>query len=329
MAADRRLRAAAAALARVEALIAARHLPTARGAFRGTLALCPGPDPRPLEHAFALVPRLFEGEARAAAWRAVANALAAGGAAEAPAFGPLRARLHLALGEAGPFVGAARQVLAAGGGGRLAPYLAAAAGVLAGQARPGPKVFCIGLSKTGTTSLRAALERLGLVSAHWADPLTNTLLGPEHAPLYDGFCDVTVAWRFEAMRRRHPEGRFILTRRPLAAWERSFRRHYARAHGTGDPARLRALLSRPDRFHWGEEWRALQTGLYFRHASLAGAWAAHEARVAAAFRGSPDALLTFSLSEGDGWPELCGFLGLPVPDAPFPWDNAAPELGGA
>jgi hypothetical protein len=166
---------------------------------------------------------------------------------------------------------------------------------------------------------------LGLVSVHWADPLTHALLGPEHVPLYDAFSDITVSAMVETLRARHPEGRFVLTRRPRAAWERSFHRHYARAHGTGDFATLKARMAKPDRFHWGEAWRAMQNGLYFRHASLEAAWEAHEARIAAAFRGAPSgSLLRFDLWTGDAWPELCGFLGLPAPDAPFPWDNAAP-----
>jgi hypothetical protein len=32
-------------------------------------------------------------------------------------------------------------------------------------------------------------------------------------------------------------------------------------------------------------------------------------------------LLAFNVSRGDGYAELCGFLGLPVPDEPYPWRN--------
>jgi hypothetical protein len=37
-----------------------------------------------------------------------------------------------------------------------------------------PKVFCIGLSKTATTSLDAALAVLGLRSIHWQNPYTES-----------------------------------------------------------------------------------------------------------------------------------------------------------
>ena len=37
----------------------------------------------------------------------------------------------------------------------------------------------------------------------------------------------------------------------------------------------------------------------------------------------PDRLLVLDIAAGDGWPELCPFLGVPVPAAPFPHSNAA------
>jgi hypothetical protein len=48
--------------------------------------------------------------------------------------------------------------------------------------------------------------------------------------------------------------------------------------------------------------------------------------VLAFFADKPGRLLRFDLWAGHGWAELCGFLGLPVPDRPFPHRNAAPAL---
>ena len=44
----------------------------------------------------------------------------------------------------------------------------------------------------------------------------------------------------------------------------------------------------------------------------------HERRVRAHFAGRPDDLLVMDITAGDGWEQVCPFLGLPVPDAPFP-----------
>lgn len=41
------------------------------------------------------------------------------------------------------------------------------------------------------------------------------------------------------------------------------------------------------------------------------------------FEGRPDDLLIMDLTAGDGWPELCEFLGYATPDKPFPRANTA------
>ena len=54
-------------------------------------------------------------------------------------------------------------------------------------------------------------------------------------------------------------------------------------------------------------------GVFYEH---------HNEAVRAYFAGT-DRLLDVCWEEGDGWDELTGFLGLPVPDAPFPHSNPA------
>jgi hypothetical protein len=49
----------------------------------------------------------------------------------------------------------------------------------------------------------------------------------------------------------------------------------------------------------------------------------HETNVRSYFAGRPDKLLVFDVSQGDGWQQLCAFLGRPVPDESFPHLNRA------
>jgi hypothetical protein len=44
----------------------------------------------------------------------------------------------------------------------------------------------------------------------------------------------------------------------------------------------------------------------------------HNAEVRAFFREHPGSLLVMDVTQGQGWPELCGFLGHPVPARAFP-----------
>jgi hypothetical protein len=51
----------------------------------------------------------------------------------------------------------------------------------------------------------------------------------------------------------------------------------------------------------------------------------HEENVRRYFADRPDDLLVFDLAQADKWEPLCGFLGLPVPDEPYPHHNLALE----
>ena len=101
---------------------------------------------------------------------------------------------------------------------------------------PRPSIINLGLPRTGTTSLHAAAERLGLKSLHiWAagehDPATRARLerseGPERTFLR-GF-DVLGDTPFYALRpvleRVFPDARLIATVRPREDWIRSMIAH--------------------------------------------------------------------------------------------------------
>jgi hypothetical protein len=55
----------------------------------------------------------------------------------------------------------------------------------------------------------------------------------------------------------------------------------------------------------------------------------HNADVLHYFRDRPDDLLVMNMSDGAGYPELCGFLGKPVPSRPYPHGNNDAELAKA
>jgi hypothetical protein len=182
------------------------------------------------------------------------------------------------------------------------------------------KIFCIGLSKTGTRSLHDALELLGYRSMHWGGPdlATAVLRGPqiraaveravqEGRPLLDDIDDadaysdiLALSENFDLLDQQYPGSKFILTVRDMEEWLDSRRRHVEtnverRANGQYDGNFLEVDLAR---------WTAERVR--------------HEARVRAYFAGRPDDLLLMDISAGDGWDVLCPFLGVAPPGAPFP-----------
>lgn len=174
-----------------------------------------------------------------------------------------------------------------------------------------PKVFCIGLNKTGTTSLHEALVALGYRSLHWGGPETPPSVARavrERVPLltylgdYEAFSDIqSLVLMFDRLDAEYPGSRFIFTTRDRDSWLRSRAHHVERnivRHAKGEYTGTFLTVDH-------EGWMDL-----FRN---------HEERVRAHFADRPDDLLVMDIPGGDGYEPLCSFLGLPQPSDPFPW----------
>jgi hypothetical protein len=191
--------------------------------------------------------------------------------------------------------------------------------------RQAKKVFGIGLSKTGTTSLAAALEMLGWRTAHHRNPITNAIIDGDDFDLFDALNDGPVSAHFETLYARYPNAVFICTTRPLASWQDSVRRHRLRIRGTETPRDL-DLIAAQEGGHSPLTFRMPIHDAIWRHPDLAGVHAAWDQRITDFFRDKPAGkLLRFSMFEGDGWSELCGFLGCALPEAAFPHANKGTE----
>lgn len=182
------------------------------------------------------------------------------------------------------------------------------------------KIFGIGLSRTGTTSLHAALNRLGIHSIHWNNPMTMDLIDRDDFVLFDAFTDIPVSYQFEWLYHAFPNSKFIFTVRDAESWEKSITTHYRTRSGGAtidDVNRSRTL-------------RKFRNKAAYMHHSLYGAFdtwldarEAYHRRVEAFFRDKPkERFLELNIVAGEGYDKLCGFLGIPVPDMPFPRTNA-------
>ena len=188
------------------------------------------------------------------------------------------------------------------------------------------KVFVIGLSRTGTTSVHQALVKLGLEGIHWVNLLTGRLPGEVDLQIFDAFSDINISARFETLAECYPAARFVWTQRPLESWDRSVSTHYEQRNGVRSPGEL------SDRRHSGHfegQSGEIHESLYTRHSSWADAYRAFSARVERYFgAASNDRLLRLSVTDGEGWEPLCRFLGRPVPQTAFPHANAGSSRSG-
>jgi len=182
---------------------------------------------------------------------------------------------------------------------------------------PKRKVFCIGLGRTGTTTFGDCMVRLGF--RHLGRTSRNNraraqldfLATIDYAAFarlirsFDSVDDYPIPLLYPRLRETWPDARFVLTTRvSTEAWVESVINEFNRKrHNDGE-----------------NFWHHGQLFSLDRRALLARRYEAHIRRVRDFFAGSPD-LLEVCWESGDGWSELCDFLGTEKPTDPFPQVN--------
>ena len=196
------------------------------------------------------------------------------------------------------------------------------------------KVIGLGVGRTGTYSLKTALERLGLGPCHhmeevlqhtaeqvplWAAAAAGR---PDWRAIYAGY-ESAVDWPTAGFTRElvatYPSARFILTVRSPGSWAESY------SETIGKVLAMKAQLP-PEMQDWLNMGERVITGTGFPDgmsvAELADAFQAHTEMVRASV--PADQLLVYEVR--DGWEPLCRFLELPVPGEAFPRTNSRIEF---
>lgn len=195
-------------------------------------------------------------------------------------------------------------------------------------------VIGTGVGRTGTYSLKLALNRLGVGPCHHMEevlhnmpvqvPLWSAAAAgePRWAEIYDGYSsavDWPTACFFRELAEEYPSARFILTQRDPERWADSFGATiYTLLAGRDEaPPEMRDWLDMASRV-------IAKTGFPpgLDRDALAEAFTAHNEAVKKTI--PADQLLVFEVRQG--WEPLCEFLGVPVPDEDFPRTNHREEF---
>jgi tetratricopeptide (TPR) repeat protein len=193
-----------------------------------------------------------------------------------------------------------------------------------------PKIFGIGLSRTGTTSLTKALEILGFDVLHYYNPITKRVLDLEDFYYFDGFTDSPVSFRFEELYTLFPNAKFIYTERNLVDWVKSSSDLY-KPLGFSTTKEMKTWFNQSkseggkfDKLfqNYHPTYRLAYESLYADYPTWEDAYYSYEKRVNKFFKNKPEEkLLKINIPEGDGWDKICTFLNVSIPDAPFPHRN--------
>jgi Sulfotransferase domain len=189
-------------------------------------------------------------------------------------------------------------------------------------------VIGAGFGRTGTLSMKLALEALGYGPCHHmasvvGDPAQLALWRaaaagrlPDWDEAYAGFrsaVDWPTSFYWRELSSHYPDAKILLTVRSPESWYESMSKTVGQVIGAGnDPASFGVRIIGETIFGGRFEDRAHAIAVYERH----------NAEVRSAF--PPERLLVFEL--GEGWERLCRFLGEPVPAIPFPQTNSTEEF---
>jgi len=187
------------------------------------------------------------------------------------------------------------------------------------------KIFGIGLSRTGTTSLTVALNQANVSTYHalphildWSsNPMKPLGVNKRWANAYDAVTDIQASLVFKELAELFPSALFVYNSRPADKWGRSMARFMEKhavlwrtlqqLHDMGVPVppvdHLFHAMYGDWQHHGVEDW----VKQYHRH----------DADVAAFFSEGDRAwrLLNISFTEGEGWETLGPFLGIDRPPA--------------
>lgn len=158
------------------------------------------------------------------------------------------------------------------------------------------KIFGIGLTRTGTTSLTEALKILGYSAVHC--PMSY-----EEIDRHDASTDTVIASRFEFLDLLYTGSKFILTTRDLDSWIES-------------AASLDRLENDPI---WQLETRARLWGSFVFHKErFMDGYHKHHSKVSDYFKNRQNDLLVLDLQEAGKFEKLCLFLSKSMPNIDYP-----------
>jgi len=199
------------------------------------------------------------------------------------------------------------------------------------------KIFCIGRNKTGTTSLKKALENIGVGVGHQrpGELLIHDWARGDFRRLFifcrtaQAFQDVpfNLPFTYMALDKKYRESKFILTARDSSGqWYESLVRSHSKLFGNGNLPDTNDLKN-ADYCYKGYMYDVMRL-VYgtpdndpYNKDILIAHYERYNKNVLDYFRHREKDLLVLNVSWKDAYERLHLFLDIPFQDCEFPWEN--------
>jgi len=197
------------------------------------------------------------------------------------------------------------------------------------------KVIVAGFSRTGTMSMQVALQKFGFRTYHMFEAMRNMENG--HMDMwneymegksemdwhklfaeYDATTDLPACIHWREQMEAFPDAKVVLTVRDPEAWWKSWKSIVNSQEASVDRLVFLQRFKALDRLviNFETKFFKIEPGQYDKDDAIE-KFKQHNEDVKATV--PPERLLVFNVKEG--WEPLCEFLGVPVPDEPFPHEN--------
>ena len=202
----------------------------------------------------------------------------------------------------------------------------------------GLEVIGAGFGRTGTASLKAALEILGYDKCHHMFEVIASLKQvdywyaiargdqPDWDAVFEGFrscVDFPASLYYRQLADEYPEAKVVLSLRSPDSWYSSARETiYTMSQLITSWLRIIPRLRKLSYLVQTSIWKGKFGGRFEDRETAIGVFKQHIEEVRAAI--PPERLLVMEVKEG--WGPLCQFLGEEIPDVPFPRVNDTAEF---
>jgi len=201
-----------------------------------------------------------------------------------------------------------------------------------------PKVFCIGLNKTGTTSVREAMLELGYVIGNqregellfddWVVRDFRRLLKYFRTAQFFQDVPISYPYTFIAADQAFPGSKFILTvRNDPEQWYNSVINYHGKLFGNGNIPPTVEDLKNANYVYKGFPYDAAKKVMnvdddkLYDKETLINAYLLHNKIIMDYFKYRKNDLLVLNVAEKDAYQKLCNFLDKRCISEEFPWKN--------
>ncbi|MDR5590581.1 sulfotransferase [Christiangramia sp. SM2212] len=201
-----------------------------------------------------------------------------------------------------------------------------------------PKIFGIGANKTGTTSLKAAMDDLGfivgdqrkgeLLLEDWAHRDFSNIIKLCRQGQFFQDVPFSLPNTYVILDNTFPNSKFILTVRDSAEqWYNSITKFHGKKWGKDGQIPTKEDLVNADYIFKGRAWRANRLifdtpeNQPYQKDRLLSFYNNYNDNVKYYFRTRPDDLLVLNVGEKGAYKKLCDFLKVESKRKEFPWKN--------